>query len=341
MVVVLNPVSGTGHGVSRRDAIAAAFAARGAACRIVETTPRVGAGDLVRAALADGATRIAVSGGDGTVQAALAALAGTGVPLAILPAGTGNLLAKNLGVPRDLALAVETALTGVAVDLDLARTDRGQIFAIMGGIGLDGQIMAEADRGAKGRFGVLAYVWAALRNVTRHRIRVRLQIDDQMPRLIRTKSVLIANVGRLSAGLDVIPGALPDDGLLDVGVVASHTPGQVLRLLLLFFLGRAPDDPEMTVWQARRVRVVAEAPEPVQLDGEPIGAWRRLTVEVVPKAVRVWVPADARVREAAIDPLRAVTRHARSAMPGVAVTLVAAGALLWWVRCRSRSARGR
>lgn len=331
--VVLNPVSGVGHGASRREAITAAFAAHGVACRIVETTPETGAQEIARRAVEAGASRIAVSGGDGTVREVLSGLVGSDIPVALLPAGTGNLLALNLGVPLDTARAVEVALSGVSQALDLARTERGQYFAIMGGMGLDGQIMRDANRDAKVRFGVLAYVWAALHNLTRHRIRVSIRLDDQPPRQRRVKSVLVANMGWVAPGLQAVPTATPDDGLLDIGIVASHTPAQWLRLIVFFLLGRTLDDPEIEVYRARHVRIVADIPEPVQLDGEAIGAWSRLAVEVVPRAVRVLVPRDA--VPGGENPLQQVARR-RSAAPIVLAALGIGGALWWAWRRREK-----
>ena len=331
--VIFNPVSGQGDPEERQKLISEALARHGYTCQFIATTKEMGAGDLARKALDDGVDLIAVSGGDGTVMEALSALVGTETCVAVLPGGTGNLLSVNLGIPMTVPDAVDVALSGQPYALDLARTADGRYFAIMGGIGLDAQVIADAGREAKRRLGVFAYFWSALKNLSRRRQRVEITLDDRPPIRRRVKTVMVANMGRMTGGLDAVPTASPNDGLLDIVVVRTETLGQWLRLLGYALLGRAQEDPSFDVHQARRVVVRSGRPQPVEMDGEEAGRTREWRVEVVPQAVRVLIPTDAPASRAADGVPAALARgRQRWVRPAVALLLVTAASLWAWRR---------
>jgi diacylglycerol kinase family enzyme len=233
--------------------------------------------------------------------------------------------------------AVEVALSGVSYKLDLARSDDDRYFAIMGGMGLDGKMIEEADREAKNRLGVLAYFFAAIRNLGRHRISVLIRLDDRPPLRRRVKSVLIANMGKMTGGLEAIPTASPTDGLLDIGIVKVRTSGQWLRLLAYGLMGRAQEAPELEVYQARRVSITAVQPQPVQFDGEEGGRRRELVAEVVHEAVVVLVPENApAARDANQSPALVARRSASRRLLAAGGVLLVAGAVGVWLVRRSR-----
>jgi YegS/Rv2252/BmrU family lipid kinase len=329
VTVIFNPVSGQGDPGRRREIIMAAFERHRYTAQFVETSKERDAGELAREAHTDGADLIAVSGGDGTVMEALAALVGTNIPVAVLPAGTGNLLSVNLGIPTTVPDAVDVALSGKPYALDLARTGDGRYFAIMGGIGLDAQVIADADRNAKRRLGVLAYVWSTLKNLPRKLQRVEIRLDNLPPIHRRVKTVMVANMGRITGGLEAVPTASPTDGLLDVVVVRTATPGQWIRLLLYASVGRTHQDPTFDVYQARRVSVRARRPQPVELDGERAERTREWSVEIVPQAACVLVPHESpAARDSEGEPTLV-------AVPLTAVLIVSAVVALWsWRRSR-------
>src|SRR5439155_4941932 len=153
-----------------------------------ETDREQGATPLARKALAAGMERLLVSGGDGSVTEAADVLAGSPVALAVLPGGTGNLLALNLGVPSDAEAAMRLALTGEVRPVDVGRAN-GKVFLIMAGVGVDAHMVRDADRNMKERLGVLAYFWAILRNLGRNDTRYDITIDDRLLHR-RAKSVL-------------------------------------------------------------------------------------------------------------------------------------------------------
>jgi len=341
--VVFNPVSGRSDPDERKKAISDALARHGYTCQFIVTSEERGAKALTEEAIQDGVDLVAVSGGDGTVMEVLHALVGTDIPVAILPAGTGNLLSTNLGIPGAVPDAVEVALSGLPYSLDLARSSEGRYFAIMGGMGLDGKVIEEADREAKNRLGVLAYFWAAAKNLSRRREAVVIRLDDRPPLRRRAKSVLIANMGKITGGLEALPTAAPDDGLLDVAIVKARTFWQWLRLFGYAVLGRTQEAPEIEVYQARRIRLTSRRPEPVEFDGEEAGRMSSLTVEVVPSAVRVLLPKDApAARDTREPPVMVARRSARNRLllaGGAVLALTVAGVLgvRAWQRLRRRS----
>ena len=188
----------------------------------LETTPTDPGPGMADAAVAAGVQLVVICGGDGTVMACLGALAGTDLPVALLPIGTGNLLARNLGVPIQLEDALAVAVDGFDRHIYLGRI-ADQPFAVMAGIGLDAAMMADTSEDLKGIIGWPAYVAGGLRNLRDPVMRVQLSIDGGPPLRRSARTVLIGNVGRLQGGLKLLPDAAPDDGLLDVVIVAPRT----------------------------------------------------------------------------------------------------------------------
>ena len=310
--VIFNPVSGQSDPEERKKIISDALAAQGYTCQFIATSREEGAKALAAKALNDGADLLAVSGGDGTVMEAMSALVGTDIPIAVLPAGTGNLLSINLGIPITVPDAVNVALSGRPYALDLVRTSEGRYFAIMGGMGMDAQMIADTDRAAKDKLGKWAYFRAAFKNLPRRRAYIDIFLDDQPPLRRRAKTVLLANMGKITGGLAVLPTATPDDGLLDVGIVKAATLAHWAHLTVSALLGRAQQDSMLEVHQARKVTLRPRHAQPVQFDGENGGRTRSLTVEIVPHAVQVLLPKDAPALSET-PPLSPATAAAQSA----------------------------
>ena len=174
----------------------------------------------VRRALEDGAELLFVWGGDGMVQRCAHEAAGTGATLAVIPAGTANLLATNLGIPKDLEAAVAVGLDGHRRKLDLG-TINGEHFAVMAGAGFDAAMIRDADSGLKDRIGRAAYVWTGARNIRRTAVRARIKVDGDEFFDGDVSCVLAGNVGALFGGVTVFPEAEPDDGSLEVAVVTA------------------------------------------------------------------------------------------------------------------------
>ncbi|MCA2216146.1 diacylglycerol/lipid kinase family protein [Jidongwangia harbinensis] len=247
----------------------------------------------VAKAIKAGVDLIVAWGGDGIVQRTVDVLArekgGGKIPLAIMPAGTGNLLAGNLGVPEDLPRAVEIAFHGERRRIDVGRLN-GEHFAVMAGIGFDGAMISDADRELKDRLGKLAYVWAGLRHVNGAAPHAKVKVDGTTWFDDEASCVLVGNVGTITGGIRAFDDARPDDGWLDVGVATAQGALQWARALGTMAVGRSDHSPFVRMTRARRVDVKLGSKLEYELDGGAREAVKRLTVEVAPAAVTVCVP---------------------------------------------------
>jgi YegS/Rv2252/BmrU family lipid kinase len=251
-------------------------------------TAREDAGEsAARRAVAAGVEVLFVCGGDGTVMAAATALAGTQTAMAVIPSGTGNLLALNLGLPTDIRSAIHVAIRGGRRSIDLGEVD-GRLFAVAAGIGLDAQILADTPHRAKHRLGWPAYAAAALRHLGEPRFPAQVAIDGGTPIDRDVRSVLVANVGRLPGGINLLPAAVADDGLLDVALIAPRRLQDWARLLTSL-IGRHPRGGRLETFRGRRVDITTSEPQPREMDGEPLSPGNLLAVRVRPRALTVCV----------------------------------------------------
>ena len=255
----------------------------------LETTPNDPGPGMADAAVAAGVQLVVICGGDGTVMACLGALAGTDLPVALLPIGTGNLLARNLGVPIQLEDALAVAVDGVDRHIDLGRI-ADQPFAVMAGIGLDAAMMADTSEDLKGIIGWPAYVAGGLRHLRDPVMRVQLTIDGGPPLRRSARTVLIGNVGRLQGGLKLLPDAAPDDGLLDVVIVAPRTLRDWIRLAWRVIRVRRTPHRHLERFRGRSLLVEVDRVMPRQMDGEVIDDGRSLDAQIDPGALVVRVP---------------------------------------------------
>jgi diacylglycerol kinase (ATP) len=245
-----------------------------------------------RRALADGAEVIFVWGGDGTVQRCIDAVAGTGAVLAILPAGTANLLASNLHVPNDLTEAVRVGLHGEHRRLDTGSVN-GEHFAVMAGAGFDARMIAEADGGMKDRIGRAAYLYTGAKNLNARRVKATIKVDGKRYFKGRISCVLAGNVGKVLGGVEAFSGAQPDDGLLELGVVTAKNPVEWARTLGRVALGKAEKSPFVEVTRGKKFRVQFDRRLACELDGGPRPAVKKLRIKVHPSSIRICVPARA------------------------------------------------
>ncbi|MEU7902164.1 YegS/Rv2252/BmrU family lipid kinase [Actinoplanes sp. NPDC049118] len=247
----------------------------------------------VRKALEGDIDLLIVWGGDGMVQRTLDTLAGTKggakVPVGIIPAGTANLLATNLGIPHDLAQAVRIAFHGRRRRLDLGVLN-GEHFAVMAGIGFDGAMIQDADGGLKDRMGKLAYVWTGLRHVDDPAPKAKIKVDGTRWFSDEASCVLVGNVGMVTGGITAFDDARPDDGWLDVGVATARGATQWARTMGWMAVGRSEDSPFVRMTRGRRIDVKLAEPLRYELDGGAREAARRIRIDVAPAAVEICVP---------------------------------------------------
>ena len=284
---VLNP--GRVRGAARLAAgCAAAATAAGWDSLVLETS----AGDpgtlLARRGVAAGAGLVFAVGGDGTVRACAEALAGTEIPLAIVPRGTANLAARALGIPHRLGAALAAGFGGHERRIDAARAD-GMTFAAMAGLGVDAAVVAAAPAWLKSRAGWLAY--AAAGAGLAHGPRATFEISlDGTPLACAARSVVAGNAGLLPGGFVLLPAARLDDGQLDVGILAPASLLDWGRVAHQVLTGSRREGRQLLSYRARHVEIRADRELPRQVDGELIKPGRVLTVTVLPAALRVRVP---------------------------------------------------
>jgi YegS/Rv2252/BmrU family lipid kinase len=262
---------------------------------VIETTADDPGGGMARDAVSQGADLVLSAGGDGTGMAIAEALSGGGVPLGILPMGTGNLLARNLGLPLGLDDAIEVALTGRdrTIDLGSVSADGGKpsVFAVMIGVGFDAAMMADAPEGVKDKLGWPAYIVSGAKHLRDRPITVGLKVDDQAPVSRHVRSVIVGNVGTLQGGLQLLPDAAPDDGMLDVVVLQPTRVIDWLRVVGRLIARRKKEDSELERFRGKRIEIRMRRPHPSQLDGDAQGDVSTMVVDVTPAALVVRVAA--------------------------------------------------
>lgn len=245
----------------------------------------------VRRALADGAELLVAWGGDGMVQQCVDVLAGSGVPLAIIPAGTANLFARNLGIPIDLEGAVEVALHGARRRVDVGRFN-GERFAVMAGAGFDAAMIRDAGNGGlKERLGRAAYVWTGSENLRSKPFRAAIEVDGVKWYRGKASCILLGNVGTLVGGVDVFEDARPDDGRLELGVVTADGVVEWGRMIARAVVGQVDSSPFAQTTKARSVKVKLSRKVLYELDGGDRKKVKAFKAKVEPGAITVCVPA--------------------------------------------------
>ena len=259
---------------------------------VVATTAESPGTEQARAAVAAGADLVLAWGGDGTVTATAAGLVGTDVPLGVLPGGTGNLLARNLDLPLDLREAAGVAFGDgerLIDTLDIGLGGRTVLGTVIAGMGLDAALI-DAPEQLKDAIGPGAYVLNAARALGHRTMRVGVAVDGGRPRWFHARSVIVANVGGLIAGLDVVPEADASDGTLHVVVLPLATPVDWARTGVRLVSRRQADDSSRTHLAGTSAWIVARSEQPRQVDGDLVGEGNVLQVQVRPASLRVRVP---------------------------------------------------
>jgi diacylglycerol kinase (ATP) len=296
VIVIINPASGTGHrsiearGRARAAMAARAFVEMGVPHRI-ELTERSGHGaELARKAIAEGASLVCGWGGDGTVNEIASALAQTEVPLGVIPGGSGNGLARELGISMQPARAIQQAVMGVDRWIDVGEID-GRLFVNVAGIGFDAHVARRFNESGKRR-GFLAYITTSLSQLMTYRAESYAITLPNETISGEALMVVLANSAQYGNGARVAPRAQPDDGRLDLVVVKPSSPlGNIWRARRLFD-GQLEREKDVTFRRAETVTITnGHKPLWFHVDGEPVkGDSGALQVSIHPHALKVRVP---------------------------------------------------
>lgn len=248
--------------------------------------------EQIKEAVADGAELIFIWGGDGMVQRSVDAVADADATLAILPAGTANLFASNLGIPTKIRAAVDIGLNGHRRRFDVGRIN-GERFAVMAGLGFDARVIRDATKKLKRRYGRSAYIWAATKNLRMNLFDARIDVDGSTWFEGDASVILFGNVGRAFAGLEIFDDARTDDGLLEVGVGNPEGILQWGRIFARSKFSSTSKSPFVQLTRGRSVEVSLARKVLYELDGSGRTKKKAFRVEAEPGAVSICVPAKA------------------------------------------------
>ena len=251
---------------------------------------------MTEQAVREGVDLVLGAGGDGTIRVICSGLAGSGVPFGLIPAGTGNLLARNIGIPLDEAAALDVAFDGQdkAVDLVALSVDGGpeDHFAVMAGIGIDAVIMEGTDPVLKRTVGSAAYFLSAAQHAGHPALQATIRVDDGPSLTRKAHVIVIGNVGLLQGKIQLIPGARADDGLLDLLVASPRGARDWVRLTTQVLTRQKRTDRQLDRLTGRKVSIKVDGRDHYQMDGDTVGECSTMTAEIRPGALRLRIPRD-------------------------------------------------
>lgn len=293
VLVILNPSSGQQTGDDTRKLIEDRLRDEQLDCEVRTTSAAGDALKWAEAAPTDGFDLVIAAGGDGTIMEAMSGLirAQSEVPLAQVPVGTANLLARALTIPTDPTEALDVIFSGRVAALDVGYLpDQERYFALVAGCGYDAKLIAGATRELKNVLGFAAYLVSGVKNLfSLRRSSIELTIDGKQHRF-RANTVMVVNVGQIGdGGLKLGANIDPHDGKLDVIIAKSTTVMGALSILLRILTGRFKGHSDLQYLSAERISINARPALPTQLDGEALGE-TPLRIEAVPNGALLVVP---------------------------------------------------
>lgn len=259
----------------------------------LETTEEDPGAGQTRQALEAGVDVVIAAGGDGTVRSVAEVMVGTGAAMGLMPLGTGNLLARNLGIDvTDPLNAGKGILTGSETKIDVVNAvlDHGkdeQLFLVAAGLGYDAAIMGNTNDELKDRVGWLAYVESGIRNLPGKATTAKVTVDGKLTVHRGVRSVMVGNCGKLMGGVEIFPEALITDGILDLLVVAPRGRFGWLNVVTgVFGKGRNRNRSAQSL-SGKVADIQLEHPQEFQLDGDHVGTATHLRVTVEPLALTI------------------------------------------------------
>ena len=243
---------------------------------------------IIRQAVRDGLDVVVAAGGDGTVNVAIQALAGQAATLGVIPTGTGNVWAKEMGIPLDVRKATEVLLRGWTAVTDLGWAN-GRYFLSIAGIGFDASVTRVLKPATKRRLGLVAYIIAGVAEALKLRGEEATIFAEGRSVRRRILMVAVSNTRLYGGVLKMAPDAFVDDGLLDVSVFRGRGFQATARHAIKTLLGIHRKDPEVEFFQTSRLRLESRLELPVQLDGDYFGT-TPVEIRVAPRALKVIIP---------------------------------------------------
>jgi diacylglycerol kinase (ATP) len=255
-----------------------------------------GAGQAARA-LESGVDVVIAAGGDGTVRCVAGVLAGTSTPLGLVPLGTGNLLARNLGIGladpvragRDILNGTKTQVDVVVATLDHA--EEKHLFLVAAGLGYDATIMADTNDELKDRVGWLAYVEAGIRNLPGKGVKATIKVDGHDVARRRVRGVMVGNCGKLMGGVEIFPDASVTDGLVDLLVLSPCGKFGWIRVIAGMFHHGGPPAGSVDYFSGKSAEITLDSDQDFQLDGDHLTKARHLLVTVDHQALAIMMKA--------------------------------------------------
>jgi diacylglycerol kinase family enzyme len=294
VTLIINPHSGRGDCNAKLAAVHTACRSLGVSYQVLTFNDAAGLDSAMQRVRDEHPDRVLVCGGDGTVTAVGTALLHTGIPIGHLPGGTSNSIARTVGVPTRLHEATLFLLQEEPRPFDAVRINE-RISLLTAGAGFDSDLIATADGELKRRFGVLAYVWAALQNLGQLTATTfEVTLDGGQPARIEGHCLLFANIGRLFGEFDLFLDSRPDDGQVDVAVLTLGHIAEILSLSGRGLMGIKPPEERSAFFAGRSVEVSFSRPLRTQIDGDTGGEMTSMKAEVLPGALQMIRSNEAR-----------------------------------------------
>ncbi len=294
-VLIINPTAGRGKAGRQVPEIRRLLGPTATNWVWRYTRKRGDATALAHEAAQSGVPLIVAVGGDGTLHEVANGVLGTGATVGLIPFGTGNDFARSVGLYGSLEVACRAVTGGFVKHIDIgviegAGTDGPRHFLVLTGTGYDARTAQTVNEGIRHLSGPLAYVWGAILTLrTFEPFALRLTLDDDSPRNVEAMFVSFANAETTGGGMRIAPGALADDGCLDICLVETVSKPALLYQLTQVFSGKHVHHPAVTMLRARTISVDADPPQPLLIDGEVCGT-TPAKITLLPGALPFLVP---------------------------------------------------
>jgi YegS/Rv2252/BmrU family lipid kinase len=288
--VIVNPISGRGrHPQDDISDLNRIFSEHGIESQVICQAKRGEATLLAREAVAEGFDTVVAVGGDGTINEVVCGLVNSGVPLGIVPAGSGNGLAREFGISLKLREACETIIHGDTREVDVGiMNDR--FFLGTAGIGYDALLVQIFEERWANRRGVLPYFYVAIKGFFKHKpSSMHLRFNNRQLTVV-PKLVTVANTTQFGGRAIIAPQAKPDDGLLDVCIIHNLSFLKAFYHWPKLFMGCIDRMPQWVCYRTAAVEILSDLPMPVQVDGESVQESSHLKIRLLPRALGIRVP---------------------------------------------------